>query len=72
METNTLTVRVKESKKFSFLIQLLEQLGFLDVDIKYGNKKLHGQHDFFKSAGLWKDRIIDAKELREQAWKRKK
>jgi hypothetical protein len=72
METNTLTIKVKGKSKFSFLIQLLEQLGFVDVEVKSSITKVGAKHDFFKSAGLWKDREINAQELREQAWNRKK
>ena len=36
------------------------------------NIKGNEKHDFFASAGMWKDKNIDAKELRAKAWNRVK
>lgn len=72
METNSLIIRIKDKSKMTFLIQLLEQLGFDDIDIKSGSKKTTVKHDFFKSAGIWKDKAINAQELRKLAWNRKR
>ncbi len=33
------------------------------------DKNKNNNHDFFKSEGLWRDRNIDAKSLRNEAWK---
>lgn len=34
-----------------------------------GFPKVKNEHDFFDSIGLWKNREIDAKTLRNEAWK---
>jgi len=47
----------------------LEEFDFLEI--REGGQKLDEKYDFFSSAGMWKDREIDAKQLRKQAWKRR-
>jgi hypothetical protein len=59
---------IKDDTKTDFLIRLLEEFDF--IEIKQSGKKVDEAYDFFSSAGMWKDREIDAKELRKQAWKR--
>lgn len=50
------------------------QEGIMDKNIEnkikpvLTNNSKHNNHDFFKSAGLWKDRDIDANDLRKKAW----
>jgi hypothetical protein len=70
MTTDTIIVKVKDKNKFSFLLYLLEQLGFVDIAFSAGDKTSKEKHDFFKSAGLLKSRKLDANELRQQAWQR--
>jgi hypothetical protein len=66
-----LILNIKDSSKLSFLMQLIKQLDFVEVE-KVKRKKTSSKHDFFKSARLWADREINAKELRKQAWDRAK
>jgi hypothetical protein len=69
MEKITLTI--KDDSKLSFFLKLLKQLDFVEVhDVSPGRKSKPKEHDFFASAGLWKNRDIDADKLRENAWKR--
>jgi len=69
MGTDTIILKIKDKKKISFLVNLLEQLGF--VDFTYNpEKKTNSKHNFFKSAGLLEKRNLNAGELREQAWSR--
>ena len=64
-------LHLKDSSKLSFLIQLINQLDFVEVE-KVNKKKASTKYDFFNSAGLWANRDINAKELRKQAWNRTK
>lgn len=64
-------LNIKDSSKLSFLMQLIKQLDFVEVE-EIKNKKKVIKYDFFQSAGLWANREINAKELRKQAWERKK
>ena|GEM_PF-1071718 len=69
MATDTIILKIKDKKKISFLVKLLEQLGFVDFAYNPG-KKTNSKHDFFKSAGFLENRNLNARELREQAWSR--
>ena len=68
----TIVLNIKDHEKYASFLQFIEQLDFIEIEksakIKEGNEK----HDFFASAGMWKDRNIDAKELRARAWNRVK
>jgi hypothetical protein len=66
-----ITLKVKEDK-LNFFMELIKQLDFIEIQkvVKKDTKKNAGEYDFFDSAGLWKDRDIDAQQLRDQAWKR--
>jgi hypothetical protein len=66
MEKITLTI--KDLKKKNFFLELLNQFDF--IEIQKAKEEKNDQYDFFASAGLWKDRDINANQLREQAWKR--
>ena len=70
MENITLTV--KDDSKLSYLLNFLRQFDFVEVKRhgleQEGVKSKH--YDFFSSAGMWKNRKIDAVELRKKAWKR--
>ena len=63
-----LYVTVKDSTKTGFLIEMLNKLDYVEIHRKIKKRK-NGKHDIFKSAGIWKDRSVDATELRKQAWK---
>ncbi len=66
-----LILNIKDSSKLSFLMQLIDQLDFVEVE-KVKKKKSSARYDFFSSAGLWANRKVDPKELRKQAWNRQK
>lgn len=66
-----LVITLKDESKLPFLMQLIKQLDFVDVEI-VRKKKNTPEYDFFKSAGLMASREIDAENLRKQAWERKK
>lgn len=66
---NTVTVSVKDSSKLDLFIKILEQFDFVEIQTSKKKKVSHKQkHDFFKSAGRWKNRDITIEELRTQAW----
>jgi hypothetical protein len=64
-------LKIKDSSKLSFLMQLIKQLDFVEVE-SVKKKKNTSKYNFFSSAGLWADREVDAKDLRKQAWNRQK
>lgn len=68
---NQLILNIKDNSKLSFLLQLIKQFDFVEV-VTVKKKKAASKYDFFKSAGLWENREVNAKELREKAWNRKK
>jgi hypothetical protein len=64
-------LKIKDSSKLSFFMQLIKQLDFVEVE-RVKKRKTTVKYNFFNSAGLWAKREIDAKEIRKQAWSRKK
>lgn len=68
MEKFILTL--KDASKRSFLLELLARLDFIELKT-VDSKKEHrtSDYDFFKSAGLFSGRNIDADQLRKQAWR---
>ena len=64
-----ITLTIKDDKKVNFLMELLKQFDFIEINIS-GQKK-DEDYNFFASAGLWKNREINAEKLRRQAWQRK-
>ena len=71
MEKIVLTI--KDKGKLSFLMELLKQFDFIEVQqlsVKSKPTEAKEEYNFFASAGLWKNKNIEAKELREKAWKR--
>lgn len=64
-------INIKDQSKFAFLMQLISQLDFVEVEtIK--KKKSNKEYNFFDSAGMWTNKQVNAKELRKQAWNRTK
>ena len=64
------TIKIKDESRMKFLLELLSQFDFVELDIpKLTHKKKKADYDFFKSAGLLANREIDANELRKQAWR---
>ena len=66
MEKITLTI--KDKTKLNFIIELLRQFNFVEVQQETQKKPIGGS--FFSSAGLMKNKDISAKKLRTDAWKR--
>ena len=66
MEKITLTI--KDKTKLNFIIELLRQFNF--VEVQNESSKKSSRDSFFSSAGLMKNRDISAKKLRAEAWKR--
>lgn len=64
-----ITLTIKDDDKVNFLMELLNQFDF--IEIKKSEQKRDENYNFFASAGLWKNREIDADLLRKQAWQRK-
>lgn len=67
MEKIVLTI--KDSRKKNFLLELLKQFDFIEVQ-KTSSVQKSSSYNFFDSAGLWKNRDIDVSQLRDKAWKR--
>ena len=66
-----ITLAVKDERKRDLLLSLLKELSFVEVIEQPSSTSVTDEpYDFFASAGLWKGREIDGKELRNQAWKR--
>ena len=63
------TLTIKDDKKVNFLMELLKQFDF--IEIKKSGQKQDKDYNFFASAGMWKNRELDAEQLRRQAWQRK-
>jgi len=62
-------LKLKDISKKEFLLQLLKQLDFIEFKVEQSPEKGTEEHDIFKSAGLFADRDIDAKTLRNEAWR---
>ncbi len=65
-------IELKDYSKRHILLELLTQLDFIEIKVKKEEVKEIKEEedfDFFKSAGLFADRNIDANHLRKQAWR---
>ena len=58
---------IKDDSKIEFLMELLKQLNFIEIDKPERNS---GNYNLFKSAGIWKSKEISAEKIREEAWSR--
>ena len=68
MEKFILTL--KDNSKRQFLLELLTQLDFVELKTVLPQKEQSAEeYDFFKSAGLFARRDVDADQLRKQAWR---
>jgi len=65
-------INVKDHSKLPFLMEFLELFKFIEVQQKSRMKSKADQYNFFEPAGIWKNRDINATQLREQAWKTRK
>lgn len=64
-----LVINIKNKSKLSFVLQLFKQFDFIEV-VNERKRNHKEEYDFYASAGLWKNRKIEAAELRKRAWKR--
>lgn len=66
-----LLLTIKDNSKLTFLLELLRQLDFIEVqNLSLDKKNQDTNYSLFDSAGLWKKRDVNAKQLREESWKR--
>ncbi len=62
-----LTIRIKDEEKGTHLIQLLQDLDFIEIEKNIPEKA----YPFFQNiSGVWKNSQITLEELRKKAWKR--
>jgi len=66
----TITLNIKDEAKYLSFLQFIEQLDFIELEKPAKKNSTVEKYDFFASAGLWKGKDIDAKELRTKAWYR--
>lgn len=64
-------IKLKDQSKRSFLLELLAQFDFLELQVKEVSKGKAKEetYDFFQSAGLFEGREINADQLRKEAWR---
>jgi len=66
----SLTIYVKNREQIDFLYQFLQHLDFVVMPSATKQIVKTKEYDFFKSAGLWKNRKITQDDLRARAWKK--
>jgi len=66
----TLTIKVKNKEYLKFLYKILKSFDFVELPEIEKTSAHKVTHDFFSSAGLWKDRNISQESLRDKAWKK--
>ena len=66
----TLTIRIKNKERLQFIYEILKSFDFVELPEIGKTPAKDNTHDFFSSAGLWKDRDISQESLRKEAWKR--
>ena len=66
----TLTIKVKNKERLMFLYEMLQYYDFLELPELPETVKEKTEHNFFSSAGMWKNRDITQETLRKKAWKR--
>jgi hypothetical protein len=69
-------IRVKNEQKAIHLFSVLKELSYVEIESppkkKVNNrKKVASEKDFENLFGIWANRDITLKEIREKAWKRK-
>ena len=65
-------LNIRDEAKGRNLVLFLKTLDFVKVSDVHPSKKAKKPHpkDFFAAQGVWKERKITGKELRELAWNR--
>jgi len=66
----SLTIYVKNKEQIDFLYQFFQHLDFVVMPSTTRKIVKTKESDFFKSAGLWKNREITQDDLRANVWKR--
>jgi len=68
----SITIFIKNKKKFEFLYQFLQHLDFVIVPPLVSRRKSNKSKEYsiFNSAGIWEGRDITQENLRAKAWKR--
>ena len=68
----TITIQLKDSKKATLLIEILNSIDFVS-NIKLENnpkiKKLKNKSNIKELKGIWKDRDISLSSIRKTAWR---
>lgn len=62
-------IKVNDNSKVNFLVKLLKEFDFVKIVSVSEHGKKSGEKSFLDSAGIWKDRDVDADELRRKAWR---
>ena len=68
----TLIIKVKNKERLMFLYEMLSYYDFIELPKLKNKVDKKTKHDFFESAGMWKDRDITQETLRNKAWKKGK
>lgn len=68
----TIVLNIKDQDKYLSFLQFVRHLDFVEIEKPEKRRILSEKYNFFSSAGLWENRNIDAKELRNKAWSRLK
>ena len=63
-------LNVKDKSQLQKLLDAIKKFEFVEVLSVPKTTSVSKDHDIFESAGMWKDREINAQELRKEAWKR--
>ena len=66
----TLTIKIKDKERLKFIYEILSHFDFVELPERVFSKHSKNEHDFFSSAGLWQDRDISIKSLRNKAWEK--
>jgi hypothetical protein len=69
---DTIVLNIKDQGKYLSFLQFIKQLDFIEVETPAKKEAVAKKYDFFASAGLWKGKNINTKELRTKAWNRQK
>jgi hypothetical protein len=67
--TEILITNKIEDSKLQVVLDMLESWSVKAIVKNRDEKETKNEVDFFSSFGMWKDREIDANELRKKAWK---
>lgn len=63
-------IEIKDKSKFNTFINFLKEIPYIKFKIEQTENK-SSSSEFSKLFGIWKDRDINLKEIRDRAWNRK-